>query len=70
MGKHGEEAEYAYSIDECEIPPTECCKDLGIYVSSNLSFKKHYSHIIRRASFRLRQLNIVFNVEIGKSKCT
>ena len=42
-----------YVLDGNIIEQKNCAKDLGLYISKDLSFRRHYSIIIRNASFRL-----------------
>jgi hypothetical protein len=44
---------YSYIIKGHEIPSSDCVKDLGIYVDSNLKFDQHVSRIVSKAYSRI-----------------
>lgn len=51
---------FPYRVQQYLIPEKLFCKDLGIYVTDDLSVRKHCSVVARNAFFRLRQFSMAF----------
>ena len=49
-----------YVVNGTIIVEAQNCKDLGFFVSNDISFSKYYSVIIRSSSFRIRQFKLSF----------
>ena len=43
-------------INDNMLEPTSCIKNLGMYMDSNLQFRKHINTLLRRAYFSLKQV--------------
>ena len=54
VGKNNKK--FHYQLDGMPIKESEEIRDLGIYVDSQLNFRKHLGRIIRTAYFKARQL--------------
>ena len=47
---------FPYQINDSVVPTSESCRDLGVYISKNLSFSEHYNVVTRSAHYRRRQM--------------
>ena len=50
----------SYYIDGIELTKSDCCRDLGVLVSSDLSWSNQVVHVTKRASSMLFLLSKVF----------
>jgi len=53
-------AGFRYKLDDCVLPESSDCRDLGIRISDDLSVHKHCANIVRTCFFRLKQFNDTF----------
>ena len=51
---------FSYQLDNCALGNANQCRDLGVYVSKNLSFSYHCNIIARNAHYRRRQFQHSF----------
>ena len=52
--------DYPYKLNGFVVPGGDVCRDLGVYVSDNLSFTQHCMKISRYAHYRRRQFHSAF----------
>ena len=49
-----------YHANGNELTSVQGCRDLGFYITDDLSFHKHISNIVRSSSYRLKQFRLSF----------